>query len=82
MHYFLDNLTFREKQEAVIVDILYLGGLVVLALGYALYLYCRWARSKLLITSFRCVHHVTASGEPISFLLTPRDTTETDTTKP
>lgn len=59
------------------VDLLYLGGFAVLALGFALYLYCRWERSKLPTTSFRCIHHITASGEPISFLLAPRDTTET-----
>lgn len=52
------------------------GGLVVLGLGFALYLYCRWERRKLPTTSFRCVHHVTASGEPISFLMAPCDTTE------
>lgn len=56
--------------------IVYLGGLVVVGLGFALYLYCRWERSKLPTTSHRCVHHITASGEPISFLLAPRDTTE------
>ena len=63
------------------VEVLYIGRLVVLALGFALYLYCRWERSKLPTTSFRCVHHVTASGEPMTFILAPRDTTETDTTK-
>lgn len=63
------------------VEVIYISGLVALAAGFALYLYCRWERSKMSTTSFRCVHHVTASGEPISFLLTPRDTTESDTTK-
>lgn len=59
------------------VEILYLGGLVVLALGFALYLYRRRERRERHHSNFRCVHHVTASGEPISFLLAPRDTTET-----
>ena len=57
------------------IDILYLGGLVVLALGFALYLYRRRERSERPTTSFRCVHGFTASGEPISYLLStePRD---------
>ena len=29
------------------VEVLYISGLVVLALGFALYLYCRWERSKM-----------------------------------
>ncbi len=57
------------------IDMLSLGGLVVVGLGFALYLYCRWERRKLPTTSFRCTHHRTASGEPISFLLAPRDMT-------
>lgn len=64
------------------VEILCLGGLGTMALSFSLYLYRRRERSKPPPSAFRCVHHVTASGEPISFLLTPRDTTETDTTKP
>jgi len=63
------------------VEVLYISGLVVLALGFALYLYCRWERSKMPTTSFRCVHHISATGEPMTFIMAPRDTTETDTTK-
>lgn len=52
-----------------------LGGLVAVALGFSLY------RSRQRNTQppshLRCVHRVTASGEPISFLLAPRDRTET-----
>lgn len=58
------------------VDILYLGGFVALGLVFIL-LYRRWEQRKRPPSQFQCVHHVTASGEPISFLLAPRDTTET-----
>lgn len=60
------------------VEILYLSGLVTLALGFSLYLYYRLRQQRKPVPhrGFRCVHHVTASGEPISFLLAPRDTPE------
>jgi hypothetical protein len=61
------------------VGILYLGGLVVVALGLFLYRYRRRKQSRGHHSHFRCVHHVTASGEPISFLLAPRDMTESST---
>lgn len=57
------------------VDIIYIDGLVALAVGFVLYR-LRQRRKPASPRGFRCVHHVTASGEPISFLLAPRDTTE------
>ncbi|SLM44232.1 hypothetical protein NSND_61665 [Nitrospira sp. ND1] len=46
---------------------LYLGGLAALVLGFVLY--GGRERSTRPPSHFRCVHHVTASGEPISVLL-------------
>ena len=63
------------------VEIVYLGGLVALALGLFLYLYRRREQRRRHHSNFRCVHHVTASGKPISFLLAPPETTESSTEK-
>jgi hypothetical protein len=63
------------------VEIFYLGGLVAVTVCLVVYLYRRREQSKRHHSNFRCVHHVTASGEPIFFLLAPRDTTESSTEK-
>lgn len=55
------------------LDVLIFGGLVSMGLGFALYRYGWWKRTKRSTTSFRCVHHTTVTGEPISFLLAPQE---------
>lgn len=53
----------------------FLVGFVVLALGFVLYR-MRQRKKPAPSRGFRCVHRVTESGEPISYILAPRDTTE------
>lgn len=48
-------------------------GFLGLELDFVLYLYCRQEQIERLPSHFCCVHHFTVLGEPISFLLVPRD---------
>jgi hypothetical protein len=56
------------SDRSVMVEVFYLGGLAVLALGFILYLYRGGEQRQRHHSHFRCVHHGTASGEPIFFL--------------
>ena len=66
--------TFHERHETVMAEAIYLyfGGLVALAVGFALYLYRRRQRHEEFHTPLICRTSLDKDGNLIRFILCPR----------